>query len=167
VALLLIGATVCGDDRGGGDSGAALDVVATTTVLSDFARVIGGERMAVQGILRPNVDAHDYEPSASDLDALSRVDVVVKNGVHLEEWFDDGMSATGSKAVVVDASTGITIRSPDDGGTEGDPHIWQNPRNAKLIVATMLAALVAADPPGASVYQANATRYTAARPPRR
>jgi ABC-type Zn uptake system ZnuABC Zn-binding protein ZnuA len=160
VALAVL-ATACGGDTKR-DDGAALDVVATTTVLTDFARVIGGDRVAVHGILRPNVDPHDFEPSARDINSLRAADVIVKNGVHLESWFDDALSASGTKAAIVDASTGITIRSLEEGNaSEGDPHIWHDPRNAKQMVATTLAAFVAADPAGASVYQANAARYTA------
>ena len=160
VALL---AAACGDSSGSGTSGASLPVVATTTVLADFAKVIGGDRVHVYGVLKPNVDPHDYEPSAKDLDSLRSARVVVKNGVHLEAWFDDAKAASGTKATVVDASTGIKIRSTDDQGDspEGDPHIWHDPRNAKQMVATMLAAFVAADPTGAPVYELNAARYAA------
>jgi ABC-type Zn uptake system ZnuABC Zn-binding protein ZnuA len=69
--------------------------------------------------------------------------------VHLEAWFDDALSASGTKATIVDASTGIVIRSLDGG--EGDPHIWHDPRNARKMIVTMRAAFVAADPAGASV----------------
>lgn len=156
VSLTLIGAS-CGDDGGRRDD-AALEVVTTTTVLTDFAQVLGGDRVAVHGVLKPNVDPHDYEPSANDLQSLRNADVIVKNGVHLEAWFDDALSASGTNATVVDASMGIAIRSLDDGG-EGDPHIWHDPRNAQKIIETMLAAFVAADPAGASVYERNARAY--------
>jgi ABC-type Zn uptake system ZnuABC Zn-binding protein ZnuA len=159
VALL---AAACGDSSGSGVSGASLPVVTTTTVLTDFAKVIGGDRVSVYGVLKPNVDPHDYEPSAKDIDSLRTAKVIVKNGVHLEAWFDDAARASGTKATEIDASTGIEIRSADDQTqAEGDPHIWHDPRNAKQMVATMLAAFVAADPAGATLYQANAARYTA------
>jgi ABC-type Zn uptake system ZnuABC Zn-binding protein ZnuA len=88
--------------------------------------------------------------------------VIVKNGVHLESWFDDAAKASGTKATIVDASSGITIRATDDPQeAEGDPHIWHDPRHAQHMVATMLAAFVAADPPDASTFSANAARYTA------
>jgi ABC-type Zn uptake system ZnuABC Zn-binding protein ZnuA len=156
-SLALIGAS-CGGDGGRRDD-AALEVVTTTTVLTDFAHVLGGDRVAVHGVLKPNVDPHDYEPSASDLQSLRNADVIVKNGVHLEAWFDDALSASGTNATIVDASTGIVIRSLDDDGGEGDPHIWHDPRNAQKMIETMLAAFVAADPAGASVYERNARAY--------
>jgi ABC-type Zn uptake system ZnuABC Zn-binding protein ZnuA len=161
VALTLL-AAACGDSAGSSASDAPLQVVTTTTVLTDFAKVIGGDRVGVYGVMKPNVDAHDYEPSAKDLDAMRSAKLIVRNGVHLEAWFDDAATASGTKATVVDASTGVTIRSADDQGEpEGDPHIWHDPRNAKQMVATILAAFVTADPAGAPMYEANAARYAA------
>ena len=162
LALCLLVGVACGDSSGPGTSDGSLPVVTTTTVLTDFANVIGGDRVSVYGVMKPNVDAHDYEPSAKDLDAMRSAKLIVKNGVHLEAWFDDAATASGTSATIVDASKGITIRSADDQAEpEGDPHIWHDPRNAKQMVATMLAAIVAADPAGASAYEANAARYTA------
>ena len=159
VALL---AAACGDDAGAGAKDAPLQVVTTTTVLTDFAKVIGGDRVGVYGVLKPNVDPHDYEPSPKDLDSLRTAKVIVKNGVHLEAWFDDAATASGTKGTIVDASTGIKIRTADEQTEpEGDPHVWHDPRNAKQMVATMLAAFVAADPAGATIYEANAARYSA------
>src|SRR5687768_11860424 len=160
LALCLLVGVACGDSSGSDTSGDSLPVVTTTTVLTDFAKVIGGDRVAVYGVMKPNVDAHDYEPSAKDLDSMRSAKLIVKNGVHLEAWFDDAATASGTKATVVDASTGIKIRSADEQTEpEGDPHIWHDPRNAKQMVATMLAAFVAADPAGAQIYEANAARY--------
>jgi ABC-type Zn uptake system ZnuABC Zn-binding protein ZnuA len=153
----------CGDSAGSSAGGDRLQVVTTTTVLTDFATVIGGDRVHVYGVLKPNVDPHDYEPSAKDLDSMRKARVIVMNGVHLESWFHDAASASGTKATVVDASAGITLRAADDkrDSPEGDPHIWHDPRNAKRMVATMLTAFVAADPAGAQTYETNAARYTA------
>jgi ABC-type Zn uptake system ZnuABC Zn-binding protein ZnuA len=160
--LSLLLAVACGDNAGSSARDAPLQVVTTTTVLTDFATTIGGDRVGIYGVIKPNVDAHDYEPSAKDLDAMRSAQVIVRNGVDLEEWFDDTATASGTKATVVDASTGITIRSADDHGDhEGDPHIWHDPRNAKQMVATMVAAFVAADPAGSAIYEANAARYAA------
>jgi ABC-type Zn uptake system ZnuABC Zn-binding protein ZnuA len=161
VSLLLV--VACGDSSGSDAGAAPLQVVATTTVLTDFAQVIGGDRARIYEVLKPNVDPHDYEPSPKDLDSLRSAKVVVKNGVHLEAWFDDAARASGTKATIVDASAGVAIRAADDEreSPEGDPHIWHDPRNAKQMIATMLAAFIAADPAGAATYEANAARYTA------
>ena len=140
VVYLVVATAACGDDSGGSaGEGTALEVVTTTTVLTDFAHVIGGDRVAVYGVLRPNVDPHDYEPSARDLNSLRDADVIVMNGVHLEAWLDDAVGASDAKAPIVDASTGVTIRSAGatTDSSEGDPHIWNDPRNAKQMVTTI------------------------------
>ena len=158
VALL---AASCGDGAGASATDPPLRVVTTTTVLTDFAKVIGGDRVGVYGVLKPNVDPHDYEPSPKDIDSMRSANIIVKNGVHLETWFDDTAKASGTKATIVDASTGIAIRAADNAKQgEGDPHIWHDPRNAKQMVMTMLAAFVAADPSDASIFESNAARYS-------
>jgi zinc/manganese transport system substrate-binding protein/manganese/iron transport system substrate-binding protein len=160
----------CGDDAASPDDGAALSVVATTSVVGDFARQVGGNRVAVDVIVGPNVSAHDFEPAPSDLEAIRRADVVVRNGAGLEAWFDDTIEASGTHAVVVDASAGLELRTAhggddhvdDDGHDHGDadPHVWQDPRNAVRMVDGIRRAFADADPDGAAAYEANAARYT-------
>jgi ABC-type Zn uptake system ZnuABC Zn-binding protein ZnuA len=133
-------------------------VVATTTQVADFARVVGGDRVRVTTLIKPNVDAHDYEPSPADIDAIARADVVLKNGAGLEEWLDDTISSSGFAGPVVDTSQGVALRQEEGG--EPDPHIWQNPRNAQLMVATVERALAQAEPAGAARFQTNLTAYT-------
>jgi ABC-type Zn uptake system ZnuABC Zn-binding protein ZnuA len=158
-ALLLAG---CGGGDGGstaGGNGEALRVVATTTQVQDFARIVGGDRVQVTGILKPNVDAHDYEPSPADLDAIARADVLVENGVGLEEWLQDTIRSAGFDGTLVDASQGVRLR---EGGEEGkDPHIWMDPRNAKVMVANIERGLAEARPADAATFQANLDGYTA------
>ena len=137
-------------------------VVTTTTQLTDFARAVGGDRVDVYGILKPNVDAHDFEPSPGDIARLAGAKVIIRNGVGLEDWFDATIRNAGSKATIVDAATGVTVRqgagAPDG---EGDPHIWQDPRNAKVMVHNVAAALAAADPAHRAGYEAGEAAYAA------
>ena len=161
-ALVVAG---CGNDDGSSsrrsNPQAMMQVVATTTVVADFARVIGGVRVGVYGVLKPNVDPHDYEPAPADLDAMKRAKVIVKNGVGLERWLDDTISSSGTKAAIIDTSAGITVRtSSGNEKADGDPHIWHDPRNAKVMVSTIAQAFTAADPDGAATYTANLAAYT-------
>ena len=110
-------------------------------------------------MLKPNVDPHDYEPTPADLEAVADADVVVKNGVGLEKWFDDTIDSAEPKGAVVDASTGVPLRYEDGG--EADPHIWQDPRNAEIMVANIAHALEAADPARAADFEQRAAAYTA------
>jgi ABC-type Zn uptake system ZnuABC Zn-binding protein ZnuA len=164
VAAVLAG---CGSSSGDGPAGASggktLEVVATTTQVQDFTRVIGGDRIKLTGILKPNVDPHDYEPSPVDVDAIAKADLLIVNGVGLEHWLDDTVKSAGFDGTTVDTSKGVQIRKGSDAEEEpaGDPHIWQNPRNAKLMVANIEQALARADSADASYFKRNLDAYDA------
>lgn len=140
-----------------------LDVVTTTTQITDFARNIGGDQVKVYAVLKANVDPHDYEPTPADLDAIAKADVIVRNGVGLEKWFGDTIRSAGPKGPIIDASRGVTIRSgdPDAAEPEGDPHIWHNPQNVKVMVANIAHAFEAVDPAATATFEANLASYSA------
>ncbi|HEY4333404.1 MAG TPA: metal ABC transporter substrate-binding protein [Ilumatobacteraceae bacterium] len=146
-----------------GATGKPLDVVTTTTQITDFAHVIGGDRVHIYAVLKPNIDPHDYEPSPADIEAIAGADVIVKNGVGLERWFDATIKSAEPHGTVVDASVGVQIRHGNgtDEEAEGDPHIWHNPQNAKIMVANIAAAFAAADPADAALFRANLASYSA------
>jgi len=162
-AILLAG---CGSSISGAPSAPGarvLKVVSTTTQITDFVRVIGGANVDVHAVLTANVDPHDYEPTPADLDSIANADVIVKNGVGLEKWFDQTITDAGPKGTIVDASQGVALRTGD--GTEeekdGDPHIWHNPENAKVMVTTITRAFEAADPAAKDTFEANLAHYIA------
>jgi zinc/manganese transport system substrate-binding protein len=158
--LVVLAAGCGGGDRpaGSGGGGAALEVVATTTQVADFARVVGGDRVRVTSLIKPNVDAHDYEPSPADLDAIAGADVVLQNGVGLEAWLDDTIQSSGFQGPVVDTSQGVTPRRAEGG--ELDPHIWQDPRNAEVMATNVERALARAEPAAAAAFAANLAAYS-------
>ncbi len=161
VASLLAGCATSGGPFAGGGANAKLKVVATTTQVQDFTRMIGGDRIRLTGILKPNVDPHDYEPSPADVDAIARANLLVTNGVGMEKWLDDTVKSAGFDGTTVDTSKGVQIRKGDAEDPSGDPHIWQNPLNAKVMVANIERALAAADPANASYFRRNLDAYTA------
>jgi manganese/iron transport system substrate-binding protein len=140
-----------------GAQGRTLRVVATTTQVADFAANVGGDRVRVTSLLKPNLDAHDYEPSPADIDAIAHADLVLENGVGLESWLHDTIASSGFRGPVVDTSQGVRLRQV---GGAADPHIWQNPRNAQRMAATIEHALAAAEPADARAFQANLDAYT-------
>jgi manganese/iron transport system substrate-binding protein len=160
VGLSVLGAGCSTNQPAGsadGTPGRILRVVATTTQVADFARNIGGDRVQVTSLFKPNVDAHDYEPSPADIDTIARADVVIENGAGLESWLHDTIESSGYDGPVIDTSQGVRLRQL---GGQPDPHIWQNPRNAMVMVANIERALAAADPADAEVYRANLAGYT-------
>jgi zinc/manganese transport system substrate-binding protein len=148
----------------GSGGGGPLAVVATTPEVADFVRNSGGDHVTVTQIIKPNVDPHDYEPTPADIQAISTAAVVVKNGVGLEKWLDPTIQSAGFSGPVVDTSQGVTLRKGDPGNeemAEGDPHIWHNPLNAKIMVTNIEKAFATADPADAATYQANLATYSA------
>lgn len=165
LAGLLVVVSACAEEEtsttNGSSAAKVISVVTTTTQLTDLAREIGGSRVKVYGVLQANVDPHDYEPSPADIDALAKADVIVKNGIDLEGWFDDTIKSAVPKGQVVNASDRIEIRKGDDAEPEGDPHIWHNPQNVVVMVTSMAAAMEKANPDAASDIQKNLATYKA------
>ncbi len=176
----VLATAACGSDSGTEPAGGstALDVVATTPVVADFARAVGGDRITVRQLIKPGVDPHDYEPSPADVQAVADADVLVRNGVGLDAWLDDTVTAAGFAGPVVDTSTGVPLREggheeeghEEEGGAaregeeaheEADPHIWHDPTNAAIMVGGIEKALTERDPDGRATYRANATAYRA------
>ena len=148
ISVLGLALAGCGTDQGAtGEpvSGRPLRVVATTTHLSDFARVLSAGRAEVLDLLKANVDPHDYEPTPADLEAVRKADLVIKNGVGLEGWLDRTLESAGSRARVVDASTGVKLR-------KDDPHLWHDATRARTMVATISRAMQETDPDNAAAY---------------
>jgi ABC-type Zn uptake system ZnuABC Zn-binding protein ZnuA/ABC-type Mn2+/Zn2+ transport system permease subunit len=143
----------------------APSVVATTTVIADWVRAVGGDRVTVYQVLRPSTDPHEYEPRPSDVLRTADARVVFENGDGLDHWMADIVSQADGSGTVVDLSAGLPHRLPgEDAGEEAsafDPHWWHNPRNAAHAVATIRDALTKANPDAADEYRANADAYLA------
>lgn len=159
LVVLTSGLAACGGSGSANPQG-KLQIVATTTQVADFARNVGGDQVQVHQILKSNVDAHDYEISPRDIDAIAHASLVVKNGVHLEPWLDDAAEAAGFSGPVVDTSAGITLRHNEKSG-EADPHIWQDPNNAKVMAANIATALMKKDPTHKEIFELNLRSYSA------
>ncbi|HUU67325.1 MAG TPA: metal ABC transporter substrate-binding protein [Methyloceanibacter sp.] len=156
--------------------------VASFSILGDMVKQVGGDRVEVTTLVGPNGDAHVFNPTPADAKTLAGADIFFINGLGFEGWMERLENASGFKGALVVTSGGvmpITIReeeghdhdaqaeaeAEDDDTQAGqvtDPHAWQNLFNGKIYVANIRDALIAADPDGKAVYEANATKYLAA-----
>jgi ABC-type Zn uptake system ZnuABC Zn-binding protein ZnuA len=155
---------VCGIALAGADTmvGAArpLRIVATTTQVADLARNVAGTAAHVQGILPPNVDPHDYEAVPGDLQKVASADLILENGVGLEDaWLLPLLQSVRRRVRIVDTSRGVSLLPGSRETPRGDPHIWFAIPNAAQIVVNIRDALMSVDPQNAAVYRANAARY--------
>jgi zinc/manganese transport system substrate-binding protein len=133
-------------------------VVASFSILADFAKEIGGDRVSVSSLVGPNGDVHVYAPAPQDAKTIADARLVVINGLGLEGWLPRLLQSSGSKAVVVTASNGV---DPLKLGSEADPHAWQSVPNAEIYVRNIRDALVQADAADADYFRGNAQRYLA------
>jgi zinc/manganese transport system substrate-binding protein len=132
------------------------NVVASFSILGDFAKNVGGERVSVTTLVGPNGDVHVYTPAPADAQKIANAKLVIFNGLGLEGWLPRLVQSAGSRATMITASQGITPRRL---GSDADPHAWQSVANAKIYVANIRDALVAADPADAQVFRTNADAY--------
>ena len=116
-----------------------LRIVASFSVLADLVRQVAGDQALVESIVGPGGDVHEYEPRPSDLEKLARADLIVLNGLTLDDWMRKLITASGSQAPVVVAGARVVPRQLPGGIT--DPHGWHDPENALLYVEAIAAAL--------------------------
>ncbi len=135
-----------------------LNVVASFSILGDFVRNVGGDRVSVTTLVGPDGDAHVYTPTPADAKKIADAKLVIVNGLGFEGWLARLVQSSGKKPTIVTATRGITPRKL---GSEADPHAWQSVANAKIYVANIRDALAAADPAGAEAYRVNAEGYLA------
>lgn len=158
--IALVSAPAMADER--------LNVVATFSILGDLVKAAGRERVQVTVLVGPGGDAHVYAPTPSDAKKLAAAQLVVANGLGFEGWISRLVKASGSKATLMVASQGVKLRriggahvDRREHAAEIDPHAWQSISNAKRYVLNIRDALIAADPQGKPVYEANAGAYLA------
>jgi zinc/manganese transport system substrate-binding protein len=133
-----------------------LNVVASFSILGDFVRTIGGDRVNVTTLVGPDSDVHVYTPAPSDAKRVADAKLVIVNGLGLEGWLPRLVQSSGSKATIVTASTGI---APLKLGSAADPHAWQSVPNAKVYVTDIANALAAAEPDDAELFRTQAKTY--------
>lgn len=137
-----------------------LKVVASFTILADFVRNVGGDRVDVVALIGSNADAHVYTPSPADAKTIAAAKLVVVNGLGFEGWLPRLVKSSGSTARIVVATDGIVpLKEPPGGHHSVDPHAWQSVPNAKVYVENIRRALAEVDPASAESYRANAARY--------
>lgn len=149
-----------------------LGVVATFSIIGDFARAVGGDRIELRTLVGADSDAHVYEPKPADAIALARADVVLTNGLLFEGFMERLVEASGTTAAVAVLTDGADILNDPSGGhyhyvngeavfhaTPNDPHAWQSVANAQSYVRNIAAAFCKADAEGCKSYRTNAESY--------
>ena len=134
-----------------------VNVVASFSILGDFVKNVGGDRVSVTTLVGPDGDVHVYTPAPADAKKIADAKLLIVNGLGLEGWLPRLLQSSGSKAPIITATKGI---APLKAGSDADPHAWQSVANARIYVANISDALVAADPADAEVFRENAKTYS-------
>src|SRR5713101_349683 len=135
-----------------------LEVVASFSIIGDFVKNVGGDRVNVTTLVGPNGDVHVYAPAPADAKKIADAKLLVINGLGLEGWLPRLVQSSGGKAPIIIATKDI---APLKLGSDADPHAWQSVANAKKYVTNIRDALGAADPADAETFRANTQAFLA------
>lgn len=136
---------------------APLRVVTSFSILADWTKQIGGERVAIQNIVPADTDSHHYEVTAQNMRALQQAQLVVKQGLHFDAWLDRLIPSGKGAPKVWQATAGLSLLKNADGAL--DPHTWQDIVRSQQSVSQLAQVLIALDPAGKSYYQQRLRAY--------
>ncbi len=159
----------CGQGTGTTASGLtpapdALRVVATSTILADLVRQVGGSAVSVESLVPAGGEVHTFDPTPSDVQRVSQARLIIANGLGLDDWLTAlaADAATGAPVVrVAEGLSSVTYLSGTEPGSTTNPHLWMNVAYASKYVDRIEAALAAADPAHAADFSAAADTYRA------
>ncbi len=137
-------------------------VITTFTVLQDMAQNVAGDAAQVDSITKPGAEIHDYQPTPRDIVKTQSADLILWNGLNLEQWFQrffDNIRDVPS-AVITEGIDPLPIREGPYNGNP-NPHAWMSAANALIYVDNIRKALVKYDPANAEIYNRNARAYAA------
>ncbi|MEI7903542.1 MAG: zinc ABC transporter substrate-binding protein [bacterium] len=158
LAMLLIPTSHRQNEAGNDKLGVAVSLVP----YADFVRQVGGDKVDVTVMVPSGASPHSYEPTASQMAALSEAEVYVKVGAPIEfelAWMDN-LIQQNPDMLVINGSAGIDLITSNDADEPGmDPHVWTSPLKVKAIVQNICDGLVAADPDNTAYYQSNRDSY--------
>lgn len=159
VALATVGCTSAPVSEENGQ----YQVVATTTMLADLARVIGGDHVTVTGLMGPGIDPHLYSASAGDVETISSADLILYNGLQLEaklgEVFSQMRSQNKKVVAVAEALPEALFLESEEEDEIYDPHIWFDVQLWKLAAEAVRDALIDLDEANADAYRENYEAY--------
>lgn len=139
-----------------------LSIVATTGMIADAARVVGGGHVTVTALMGAGVDPHSYRQTRSDIVALTRADLVLWHGLYLEAQMEDFLADLARKTPVVAVAEGLpreNLLAHEDYEGRFDPHVWMDPVLWADVVRAVAEAMAAAAPGLADVFRRNAAGY--------
>jgi manganese/zinc/iron transport system substrate-binding protein len=163
LVALAAGCAASAEDRGD-VSGRQIRVVGTTNIITDLARVVGGDRVEVTGLMGPGVDPHLYKASAGDVETLREADLILYGGLELEGRMADLLEELSTRTTTVPVTRDIPpdrLRTPTRFQGKFDPHVWFDVDLWRFATRTVADAYTELDPANAAGYRRRADAYLA------
>ena len=161
ILALVLGLGAC-NPRTPGSQDQRIQVMATTSIVGDIVRQVGGDNVNVEILLPLGTDPHSFTPTPQDITRLANSQLVFINGAGLEEFLTAMIKSAGVEVRLVDLSASIPLRSMEVGGIDedhgNDPHTWMDPNNVIIWTGIVAEALIELDPAQQAVYLQNASR---------
>lgn len=139
-----------------------IPITATTGMIADVVRTIGGEHVEVTGLIGEGSDPHLYKPTRSDLVSLSNADLVFYNGLKLEGKMEDILGKMASRKNVIAVTTEVA-KAPGyllDDGDHHDPHVWMDVKAWSQAASAIADTLIEFDAQNAESYRKNLASYS-------
>lgn len=157
-AMLLVGCAPAEEEATGKASGKPT-VLTTFTVIQDIAQNVAGEHLTVESLTKPGAEIHGYEPTPADIRRATNADLILDNGLNLENWFSQFVEDSDAPHVTVtEGITPIDI-TEDEGAGLPNPHAWMSPLEVKTYVDNMVKAFSELDPEHATDFERNGEDY--------
>ncbi len=159
MAMILAGAlTACAPEEDRGDGGKP-KVLTTFTVIQDIAQNVAGEHLTVESLTKPGAEIHGYEPTPADIRRASDADLILDNGLNLENWFAQFVEGVDAPHVTVSDGVDPIDITEDEGAGKPNPHAWMSPVEVEKYVDNMVTAFSELDPDHAEDFTQNGEQY--------
>ena len=136
-----------------------IQAVTTFTVLEDFVKRIGGDKIEITNLVPSDSDPHIYEPTPQDVKKISKANLIFINGLGFEGWIKRLIKGAGAKGEMVVCTQYIHPRLVFEDTLVRDPHAWHSIPHAKIYIRNIANALKKADPKNGDFYEKNTRAY--------
>ena len=159
-AALAAGLAGCSQDSADAAGGKDTPVVLTTfTVIQDIASNVAGDHLRVESITKPGAEIHGYEPTPGDISRAADADLILDNGMNLENWFAQFVADLDVPHAVVSEGVDPIDIAEDAYAGKPNPHAWMSPVNVQKYVDNIVDAFSELDPEHADDFKANGETY--------
>jgi zinc/manganese transport system substrate-binding protein len=156
IALLALSMTALAAAR------ADLTVASLSTITTDIAKNVGGDKVRIIPIIKPGVDPHEFQPTPQEVKQIVKADLVLFTGKQIEGYLTKLEQSAGGAGKFVDTGAAIASLKLEEGGqVVEDPHWWHSIDNVMKAAAVVERRFIAADPANKEAYEDNAAAYLA------